>query len=286
MTGQFRQKVLRLFIMLSLLGIGGLQTMQPVKAQEPLVVELMQTGRNDASSDVRDALVFRVRAYDPTVGKRDGNGIDHVELSITDSNGREVHFRRENTAGYCAFGGGEPNCNIYDFARNNNRWPNGDEIREGDFYILTATVFAKDGRQASFDWSIVIGGDDGNDDLEGEIMQTGRNSNSDEARDALVFRVRANDPRVGNRDGDGIDRVEMRVVDRNGRTVVSRRENNAGYCAFGGGEPNCNVYVFSRNNNRWPNGDRIRRGEEYTLRATIFSDDGRRMDLERTIVVR
>jgi hypothetical protein len=286
MKEQFCQKILTMLFALSLLVAAHLHTGRQVLAQEALVVELMQTGRNDASTNVRDALVFRVRAYDPTVGRRDGNGIDHVEMRITDSDGREVHFRRENNAGYCAFGGGEPNCNVYNFARNNNRWPNGDEIRDGDFYILTATVFAKDGRQTSFDWSIVIGGNDGNDDLQGEIMQTGRNNNSDEVRDALVFRVRANDPRVGDRDGDGIDRVELQVVDRNGRVVASRRENNAGYCAFGGGEPNCNVYVFSRNNNRWPNGDRIRRGEEYTLRAAIFSDDGRRMDLERTITVR
>ena len=40
-----------------------------------LVVEVMQTGRDNTDFDVRNELVFRVRAFDPTVGEEDGDGI-------------------------------------------------------------------------------------------------------------------------------------------------------------------------------------------------------------------
>src|SRR4051794_9506179 len=51
-----------------------------------LVVELRQTGRGNTSSVVEDALVFRVRANNPAVGNRDGDGIRNVDMIILDSN--------------------------------------------------------------------------------------------------------------------------------------------------------------------------------------------------------
>lgn len=125
-------------------------------------------------------------------------------------------------------------------------------------------------------------------DLVGDVVQTGRNDNGDEVRGAMVFRVRAfvDNGSGNNRDGDGIRNVDMIILDQNGRQVVRRRENSAGYCAFSGGEPNCNVYVFADHNNRWPNGDKIRRGEEYTLRAIVTANDGRQTVIERTVVIR
>lgn len=125
-------------------------------AQSDLVVEMMQTGRNDDSSDVRGALVFRVRAFDPTVGTRDGDGIRAVDMIVLDSNGRKVAGKTENNAGYCAFSGGEPNCNVYVFADHNNRWPNGDRIRDGGDYTLRAVVTAKDGRSTTMDTNVRV----------------------------------------------------------------------------------------------------------------------------------
>jgi len=261
------------------------------RAQSDLVVEMMQTGRNDDSTDVRGALAFRVRAFDPSVGNRDGDGIRNVDMIVLDSDGREVSRKRESNAGYCAFGGGEPNCTVYDFSDNNNRWPNGERIRDGGDYTLRAVVTAKDGRRTTMDTDVRVetgenGGGGGSADLVVEMMQTGRNDDSTDVRGALAFRVRAFDPNVGNRDGDGIRNVDMIVLDSDGREVARRRENNAGYCAFGGGEPNCTVYDFSDNNNRWPNGERIRDGGDYTLRAVVTAKDGRRTTMDTDVQVR
>ena len=107
----------------------------------------------------------------------------------------------------------------------------------------------------------------GSTDLVAEMMQTGRSGSADVVEDELAFRVRAFDPRRGTRDGDGIRNVDMIILDSDGREVYRKRENNAGYCAFGGGEPECSVYDFAANDYTWPNGEEIRRGEEYTLRA-------------------
>ncbi len=77
------------------------------------------------------SLWFRVYAHEPVSSKVDGKNIANVTFSIQDSSGVEVYFHEEKTAGYCAFGGGEPNCNVYDFASHNYQWdgPNGVKIK-------------------------------------------------------------------------------------------------------------------------------------------------------------
>lgn len=248
-------------------------------------VDLVETGDSDRSFLVREALVFRVRANDRRVGEEDGDGIDFVTMSIFDERGRRVSSRRENNAGYCAFGEGAPDCIVYNFEENNNRWPNGDRIRDGEEYRLRAVVRAEDGRQQTLETTVIIDLSESTD-LEVEMLETGRNDQSSEVRDALVFRVRANDPRVGDDDGDGIDFVDMVILNEEGRIVSRKRENTAGYCAFGEGAPDCNVYDFEENNNRWPTGERIRDGGEYRLLAVIHAEDGRRTVFDRTIEVR
>jgi hypothetical protein len=56
--------------------------------------------------------LYRVYALDNRVGTYDGDGILSVRFTIFDANG-QVYFREERTAGYCIFGGGEPNCNVW-----------------------------------------------------------------------------------------------------------------------------------------------------------------------------
>jgi hypothetical protein len=58
--------------------------------------------------------------------------------------------------------------------------------------------------------------------------------------DYFLFRMRILDTRAGSEDGAGIDHVEFFVSTQSGDQIYSRRENNAAYCTFGGGEPNCN----------------------------------------------
>ena len=59
---------------------------------------------------------------------------------ITGPNG-EVHSRSENTAGYCAFGGGEPNCDVWVFYPRGNKWPGGKTIENGP-HSVTITITA------------------------------------------------------------------------------------------------------------------------------------------------
>lgn len=262
----------------------------PHLAPEDIVVDLVQTGRGGTDDQVRGALVFRLRAYDETVGERDGDGIASVELRVLDPEGNEVYRRRENNAGYCAFSGGEPNCTGYVFAEHDNAWPNGEPIRDGEFYTLAATIQAKDGSRTTFARDVELQLADSSD-LRVDVVRTGRNNTTLEVRNELVFRVRANDPTEGNRDGDGIDGADMIILDANGDEVYRKRETDAGYCAFGGGVPNCGVYNFAQNGYRWPDrdgerGDQIRRGDQYTLRTIIDADDGRSTTVDTTIVIR
>ena len=257
----------------------------PLQQSSNLRVELVETGNRDRSFLVRDELAFRVRANDRRVGNRDGDGIDFVTMEIFDENGRRVSARRENNAGYCAFGGGEPDCTIYNFEENDNRWPNGDRVRNGEEYRLRATVRGDDGRQQRFETTIVVDLSD-SAGLEVDMQETGRGNTDDVVREELVFRVRTNDPGTGDEDGDGIDFVDMVILDEDGRPVYRKRENNAGYCAFGEGTPDCIIYNFDDNNDRWPNGERIRDGRDYSLVAVVHAEDGRRTVFRRDVEIR
>jgi hypothetical protein len=102
----------------------------------------------------RDRIVFRVEAFDSAVGKTDGAGIQNVKFDITGPNG-EVHSRSENTAGYCAFGGGEPNCDVWVFYERGNKWPNGKTIEDGT-HSVTITITPKQGKPVQWFWTFEI----------------------------------------------------------------------------------------------------------------------------------
>jgi hypothetical protein len=89
------------------------------------------------------SLVFQVLAHSPLDAAKDGEGIDSVDFRIEDQDGNEVHHRVEKTAHYCAFSGGEPDCLVWDFAKNNYKWPNGVKIESGTFTIFI-NVTSKD----------------------------------------------------------------------------------------------------------------------------------------------
>ena len=81
------------------------------------------------------SLWFRVYAHEPVSSKVDGQGIDSVEFTITNSKNVQVHYREEKTAGYCAFGGGEPDCVVWNFASHNYTWPDGAKITSGTYNL-------------------------------------------------------------------------------------------------------------------------------------------------------
>ncbi len=240
--------------------------------------------------------VFRDRVFFRAEISRTPNNrkIDRVDFVITDENGDEVYRRTERVYGYCAFGGGEPACNVLEIGRD-ARWPDTDNrIRNGD-YNVEARIFLEGDGDPSARWNTPFTIDnpalDGNatapgqQDLVVRIVQTAPNSDADIAYGALVFQVEAYDPGRGNRDGDGIRNVDLRIFDANGSRVYARTENNAAYCAFAGGEPDCNLYVFGDNGNAWPSGEEIQFGQRYTLRGTANAEDGRSRTVEMTVTL-
>jgi hypothetical protein len=235
----------------------------------------------------RNRLVFRVVAFDKHKGQTDGAGIDNVRFEIRGDPGT-VHERTERTAGYCVFGGGEPTCNVWVFSEHNYRWPEPHQdqlITNGD-YNVQITINPKEGDSANwrFDFRIEGAREQGqppSSNLTAQIVQTGPGTTSEVVGGALVFQVFASTDGVN--DGAGIDRVEMEIVGPNGR-VHQRTERTAGYCAFGGGEPNCNIWNFAEHGNQWPNGDPIEPGN-YTLRATAHAKDDNSTTVERTIQI-
>lgn len=97
----------------------------------------------DYTGGATSELVFQVLARNPEAGEHDGAGVSNVEFIIFDQNGQEVHRRTENLAGYCAFGGGEPDCNVWRFAERDFKWPSGLDIQSG-IHTLVATINMQD----------------------------------------------------------------------------------------------------------------------------------------------
>ena len=132
-----------------------------------------------------------------------------------------------------------------------------------------------------------VDGDDGNDFLRGSLDDNqGRNillpgfaqdqiSDPMVFRDRIVFRVEVFDTRVGLQDGAGIEDVDFKIIKEDGSNDVvhERTERTAGYCVFGGGEPDCNVLIFAESDNRWPDGARITSGQ-YLAEIDINPENG------------
>ena len=116
-----------------------------------------------------------------------------------------------------------------------------------------------------------------------DIVQIGPNSANTQVSEALVFQVLAYNPAAGANDGDGIDDVDLRIL-RNDQVVYERAEGNAKYCAFSGGEPDCDIWVFADNANEWPGGQPIEAGS-YVLQATVNAQNGQRKTIEQTIEI-
>lgn len=250
-------------------------------------------GYSQAQLDVgdlvfRDKLVFRVVAFDTDRGNHDGAGIESITFTILDADGNTVHERTERTPGYCVFGGGEPTCNVWVFAQHHYRWPepyNDQPIANGD-YNVQIQINPRQGDPANWEFNFRIEGAPGQPDssmstLTAQIVQTGPGSQSDDVVEALVFQVRAS--AQGGDDGAGIDRVDLRIL-KDGQEVYQRTERNAAYCAFGGGEPDCNVWVFAQHGNTWPGGQPLESGS-HLLQAIVYAKNGQTATVQQTVFI-
>jgi hypothetical protein len=106
----------------------------------------------------RYRLVFRVEVFDTRVGMYDGAGIDHVDFFIEpdDGSGQIVYERTERNAGYCAFGGGEPDCNVLTL-ESGSRWPDpfGGEILNGH-YLARIDIVPENDEPTQWRWRFEI----------------------------------------------------------------------------------------------------------------------------------
>lgn len=229
----------------------------------------------------RDKLVFRVEVYDPERGNKDGAGIDNVKITIKREDDNEtVHERTERNPGYCVFGGGEPDCNVLIFSQN-NKWPDSnEEILDGP-YRAFMLITLDNGDTEEWNWGFRIE----RTGIKMKLVQIGPGNIDPTVNKALVFQVEAYDSGKGDQDGAGISQVDMTISRaEDGAIVHERTERNAGYCAFSGGEPDCTIWDFAQNGNKWPGGEPIESGR-YVLRATAHSAEGKTAGLSAEIKI-
>lgn len=223
------------------------------------------------------------------------NGISKVQFKLIalkddGSNKEEVYSQTEQNKPYCLFGdmqisNGQTKCKTF-FLDKSNGWPqSGKPLRDG-LFRAEITVFAEDGSKVAtwkFPFEIrrnsVSSTDNTNNPsspapLHVELAQIGPGDTAPTVSEALVFQVAAYDPNVGNSDGDGIKNVDLWIDGPDGNKVYHRTENNAHYCAFQGGEPDCNVFNL-HDNDHWPDGPEIQNGT-YTLHWRVNAKDGRK----------
>jgi len=91
---------------------------------------------------VDPVFLFRMDVRDQNVGDFEGAGIQFVEFSVT-GNGID-YYRKESTAGYCAFGGGEPICRPWPVdGQGRYTWGEGGPVVAGGEYFASITVTAE-----------------------------------------------------------------------------------------------------------------------------------------------
>jgi hypothetical protein len=117
---------------------------------------------NDLEVVFGPSVWFSVQAYVPSGdgNDSDGAGIAEVRISITgpSTSGETIviHERTERTASFCVFGGGEPDCEVWDFAAN-GAWPNGEPVQFGENYHVQINIDGADGDSgASWNFNFTI----------------------------------------------------------------------------------------------------------------------------------
>jgi hypothetical protein len=92
---------------------------------------------------VDPTFLFRMDVRDLNVGNFEGAGVESVEFSVT-GNGVD-YFRRESTAGFCVFGGGEPTCNPWPVnSQGQFIWGEGGPVVQSGDYFASITVTSEE----------------------------------------------------------------------------------------------------------------------------------------------
>ena len=101
-----------------------------------IFVDVIQTGPDNTDTVLSDALTFQV-----DVGNSSNFNIDRVDMYILKYDGSVIYKKTEQNEPYCAFSDQNGQCNTYNFAQNNHRWPNGERILP-TMIILRAILYA------------------------------------------------------------------------------------------------------------------------------------------------
>ncbi len=123
-------------------------------AEQSLLVEFSGDGFQDLFVFVVDPFNFNIEQELTVEAEVNGDavnsGIQRIDFTIVDYNGKVVHTRTEQSARWCGFSGGENGfpCNTYNFARNGGKWSNGTPVYPTQ-YIIRAVAYANDGSVAA-----------------------------------------------------------------------------------------------------------------------------------------
>jgi hypothetical protein len=94
----------------------------------------------------------------------------------------------------------------------------------------------------------------------------------------FLLRIDARRAGAGDAPGAGIERVEFVISSETYGEVYRHTEQNAAYCIFGGGEPDCNSWPLHDGVFRWGEGGPPIQPGSYSGQATFYftpeSDDG------------
>lgn len=243
----------------------------PIPPTAPVIVFLppFDGGTNILTSYVGGELALQVTAH---AGGEDGFNIDRVELYIQDLQGKVLASKTERRAPYCYFGEADGECTSVFAGTEQFRWNEHTPIQAG-IYLIRTVVYSVDGRMRINESPVRITLPP--DDRETFFVNI-EQPTEQVLRRQLDYQARVSGEGVNDANGEGIDRVEMFVVEFNGNVVSAQTERNPQYCGFGDDGLNtpCHVWNFSQRQGKWPNGAPIHL-TQYLLRVIAYAKDGR-----------
>lgn len=124
-------------------------------AAHPPTIAMVQTDAGSTATTLAQTLVFQVTAHDPAVGEQDGAGVEIVELQILNNADALLYARSDRTAPYCVFDDDGTRCLAWNFAEQDQRWPNGQPIRGGP-HRLRAIAYGVNGQRATAEWTVTL----------------------------------------------------------------------------------------------------------------------------------
>lgn len=243
-------------------------TPAPTATLPPIAYQLpFDGGMNVELSWSENGLYIGANANDSLVGGDNGDGIAYVEFFVQDLEGNVIATKRENNKPYCFFGEADGNCLFIQPGTNQFVWRSGVPITEGWYLIRAVGHSLKNTIQVAERPLRLNLPPDSFEDIFVSIVEPF----TDRIENELVFEADVS----GAGTGSGVERVEMQIVQYDGKIVHERTERTARYCGFGGGENNqpCPPYGFAANGSKWSSGAPIY-PTQYVLRAIVYLNDG------------